>query len=289
MHAAPVPSLARQTRAHYRHELHTLTYVTIDQANGGIIRNLNDEGVAVQAVAPLRPEQRVRLRFELRFPRLRVDAYGHVSWANRSGQCGIRFVDMPAEIRHQINQWIFSNLLEGAARDGGPARSLLAGSVVSILREKNVREENVVRDYPWPESDGLSVSGAPRAAICLEPVLTQPNRVPEMEDESPADDPESESAWLSRPLSGRSLAWLVDGLVVTAALLIFALIFLSITHELPPWPMTVGAATAAAIFIVAAYRTMFIVFGRSSPGVSLAQSVSLENEEKDAEGNGRFR
>ena len=79
MQSATFP--ARQARTHYRHELRTLTYVTLDEANGGIVRNLSHEGVAVQAVAPLRQEQRVRLRFELRFPRLRIDTSGQVSWA----------------------------------------------------------------------------------------------------------------------------------------------------------------------------------------------------------------
>ena len=75
---------ARQARRQYRRELRTLTYITLDQANGGIVRNLNDEGVAVQAVAALRQDQRVRLRFELRFPRLRVETYGQVTWASPS-------------------------------------------------------------------------------------------------------------------------------------------------------------------------------------------------------------
>src|ERR1017187_10977199 len=91
---------ARQARTHYRHELRTLTYVTLDEANGGIIRNMNHEGVAVQAVAALHQQQRVRLRFELRFPRLHVETYGQVSWASPSGQCGIRFVDLPARATH---------------------------------------------------------------------------------------------------------------------------------------------------------------------------------------------
>jgi hypothetical protein len=43
----------------------------------------------------LRPQQRVRLRFELRGPRVRVETYGHVSWAHSSGQCGIRFEELP--------------------------------------------------------------------------------------------------------------------------------------------------------------------------------------------------
>src|ERR1700730_10492441 len=126
---------ARQARTHYRHELRVLTYVTLDEANGGIIRNLNHEGVAVQAVAPLRREQRVRLRFELRFPRLRVEAHGQVTWASPSGQCAIRFVDLPAPTGRQINEWIFSNLLDSVAHDASHPHPVFASSALFIAPE----------------------------------------------------------------------------------------------------------------------------------------------------------
>jgi PilZ domain len=265
---------ARQARSHYRHELRTLTYVTLDEANGGIIRNLNHEGVAVQAVAALRQEQRVRLRFELRFPRLRVETKGQVSWANRSGQCGIRFVDLPASIRRQIDEWIFSNLLDALARDAVHPR-IFGASVASIVREDSAIE------------DGLTLSAAPRPAIRLEPSITKQDDLllPAHREEYPADlvdEPHARVSWLSRPISGRTLAWLADSLVVVAALLLFALIFLSIAHELPPWPFTLATAVAATIFIAATYRTVFALFGGASLGARLAQAASsAEKEEED--------
>src|SRR5260370_37322 len=159
MQSASFP--ARQARSHYRHELRTLTYVTLDEANGGVIRNLNHEGVAVQAVGALRVQQRVRLRFEL--------------------------------------------------------------------------------------------------------------------------------SWLARPISARTLAWLVDSLVVVAALLLFAVIFLSITHELPEWPLTLGAVAAATVFVAAAYWTLFAVFGGPSLGARLAQATSGFDEKEESDGEDRFR
>jgi hypothetical protein len=276
MQAASFP--ARHARTHYRHELRTLTYVTLDDGNGGIIRNLNHEGVAVQAVAALRPEQRVRLRFELRFPRLRVETSGQVSWASPSGRCGIRFVDLPASIRGQINEWIFSNLLDALAREAAHPRSIFGASVVSIAREENVREENIVEQNALAENDGLTLSAAPRAAILLEPGFTDL-----------AGDPYARLNWLSRPLSGRTLSWLVDSLVVTAAVLMFALIFLSIAHELPPWPLTLGAASVAAVFVAAAYRVVFAIFGGPSLGARLAQAVSGVEEGEGGEEAVRIR
>jgi hypothetical protein len=88
-------SPARRARAQHRHELRTLAYVTLDQANGGIVRNLTHSGIGVQVVAAVRPRQQLRVRFELRYPRLQVETRAEVVWATFSGQCGIRFLDMP--------------------------------------------------------------------------------------------------------------------------------------------------------------------------------------------------
>ncbi len=266
---------ARQ-RTHYRHELRTLTYVTLDDANGGIVRNLNQEGVAVQAVVALRPQQRVRLRFELKFPRLRVETSGQVSWASSSGQCGIRFVDLPVRTRHQINEWIFSNLLDAIVRDAAHPRSMFGTSVVSIAGEE--------------ENDGLTLSAPPRPAIRLEAEFTGRDEASVLHHGvDAADDPHAELNWLSQPISGRTLTWLVDSLVVTAALLMFALIFLSIAHELPPWPLTLGTAFAAAVFVAAAYWAVFALLGGPSLGARLAQAVSNAEEKEESEDAVRIR
>src|SRR5271156_1704515 len=108
----------RRARAQHRQNLHALTYVTLDEANGGIVRNLNHEGLAIQAVGALRLQQHVRVRFELRHPRVKIDTLGEVVWADASGQCGIRFLDLSSETVRQINEWILGDLL-----DSIPSRS----------------------------------------------------------------------------------------------------------------------------------------------------------------------
>lgn len=293
MQAISIPP--RQARTHYRHELRTLTYVTLDETNGGIIRNLNHEGVAVQAVAPLHPQQRVQLHFDLKFPRVRVETGGQVCWARSSGQCGIRFVDLPARTSHQINQWIFSNLLDAVARDAGHPRSIsgtsiFGGSVVSILGEDDVGDETALEEE---ENDGLTLSPAPRPAIRLQPSLARRDKAvlqhySEEDLTDAANDPYAQS-WLSQPLSGRTLAWLVDGLIVTAGLFLFALIFLSIAHELPPWSVTLGTFSAAAAFIIAAYWGVSAVFGGPSLGARLAQAAARLQKEEPTDDASRFR
>jgi hypothetical protein len=75
---------------------------------------------------------------------------------------------------------------------------------------------------------------------------------------------------------------------VIAALLLFTLIFLVITHELPAWPLTLGAATAAAAFVVGSYWALFAVFGGASLGVRMAQAALIGEEEEGSEAD-RFR
>jgi hypothetical protein len=281
MHVVSFP--ARQARTHYRQAVRTLTYVTLDAANGGIVRNLNREGVAVQAVAPLRHEQRVRIRFELRFPRLRVDAYGQVSWAGSSGQCGLRFLNLPAQTARQIDQWIFSNLLDAIALDAARDHSIFATLLPAPAVEENIAKEN----------DGLIVSAAPRPAIRIEPDCARnEEQVPAQRREQNLADAARQSDtklnWLSRPISGQTLAWMVDSLVMIAGLLLFAFIFLSITHELPPWPLTVGAASSAAVLIAATYWAVFAMFGGASLGARLADATSAFTQREDEEA-ARFR
>lgn len=251
-------SPARETRTQYRHDLRTLIYVTIDHGNGGIIRNLSHEGIGVQMVAAVRPQQQLRVRFELRSPRVRVETRGEVIWATSPGRCGIRFVDMPPKMTCQINEWIFGNLLEGATLHPERDASMFGGAV----------------------EDGLLLSAAPRKVIEL-PVqeAVQAEIFAAREHDRPELD------WLSQPLSGRSLAWTVDALVLVAAMLLFGLVFLWVTGEAPRWPVRMAAG--AAVAVAGLYWGFFKVFGGGSPGGRLARLAEAD-EEEEARG-ARFR
>ena len=258
MQAGISPSHERQARAKHRHELRTLTYVTLDEANGGIVRNLNHEGIAVQAVAALRPRQQVRVRFELRDPRVRVEARGEVTWATLSGQCGIRFLDMSPRMTRQINQWIFGSLLDGVSLHSEKTGFVFTDSALPVSEE----------------DDGLMVSAARLKVIEL-PV--GPDSLAHVRDGA-AETAPAQLDWLSQPLSGRSLVWTINSLVVVAALLLFALVFLSVTREPPRRPLAVVGV--AAIFVAAFYWGFFQLLGGSSPGARLARLAGCDVEEE---------
>lgn len=286
-------SPARQARAQHRHELRTLTYGTLEQANGGIIRNLSHEGIGVQAVAAVRPRQQLRVRFELRYPRLRVETRGEVMWSTFSGQCGIRFLDLSPRMTRHINEWIFGNLLEGMSLPADRTDSIFVESklVESKLAGSSFRAAKAaVSDVPnaAEQDDGLMISAAPMKAIEL------PTRPEPLETASACEDvaeiaphPPPELDWLSQPLSGRGLAWTVNTLVMVAALLLFALVFLSVTRESPRWPVAMVAG--AAIFVAALYWGFFKIFGGASLGARLARPAGSDFEENEEVRDARFR
>lgn len=105
-------------RAHPRITLRSLAYVKLDHANGGIIRDLTESGIAIQAVGPLEAGQEVVLRFDLLSPRVRVETHGRVSWADPGGQGGIEFSGLPERMRQALRDWILTQMLSAAAISG---------------------------------------------------------------------------------------------------------------------------------------------------------------------------
>ncbi len=267
MHAGV--SAARQIRGQIRHELRSLTYVTLDQANGGIVRNLTHRGIAVQAVNAVVPGQRLRVRFELKNPRLMVAAHGEVMWSTVSGQCGIRFLDLSSRMTRQINEWIFGSLLSGLPPH---ADSRFSGKSLTLVGESE-------------EDDGLMVSAAPVSLIQL-PLRPEQAAINFRIDDEPLAEEAAELDWLSQPLSGRGLAWTVNILTVLAALLLFAFVFLSVIGEPPRWP--VATAIAGAVVVSALYWGFFRVLGGGSLGTRLARLRDLSAEEEE-ERDSRFR
>lgn len=273
-------SSARHARAQHRHELRSLTYLTLDDTNGGVVRNLGQGGIGAQVLAAVRPRERLRVRFELKYPRLRVEVQGEVMWATLSGQCGIRFLDMPPQMGRQIGEWIFGDLLEGISLHADPAESMFAAP--SAAQELPLGE--AVRQSE--QEDGLLVSAAPVKVIEL-----PSRRGPIMPSFAPrqavAEAEPTALDWLSQPLSGRGLVWTIHTLVVFAGLLLFALVFLSINREATPWPISMAAG--AVIVVAGLYWIFFQLFGGTSLGTRLARLAGYPTNEEEQEKAARFR
>ena len=262
-----------------------MTYVTLDQANGGVVRNLTDDGIGLQVVTAVRPRQQMQVRFELRYPKLRVEARGEVIWATFSGQCGIRFLDLSPRMTRQINEWIFGNLLEEISIHADTPGSMFSREELQsspVTKFPDSRSGLAARPI---EDDGLLVSPTPVKVIEL-PTRREPPAVASVSTNKPYVEQESERLdWLSQPLSGRGLAWTIHTLVVIAGLLLFSLVFLSVTREAPRWPLPM--AGGAALVVAVLYWVFFEIFGGSSLGARLERLAGYHQD--DEEVDARFR
>src|SRR5438034_8998016 len=116
--AYPEAALAPRRRQYPRYTLRSLAYVKLDQGNGGIVRDLTESGIAIQAVAPMQPGQEISLRFDLLSPRVRVETRGRVAWADSNGQSGIQFDPLPVRLQKSIRDWLLLQMLSAASVSG---------------------------------------------------------------------------------------------------------------------------------------------------------------------------
>lgn len=281
-------SPARHARAQHRYELRTLTYLTLDDANGGVIRNVTHGGIGAQVVTAVRPRQQLRVRFELRYPRLRVEARAEVVWATFSGQCGLRFLDLPPEITRQLNTWIFGDLLEEVSLRLDPCDSIFSIPAFETAKLPRSSPASGHETNVATVDDGLLVSPASVKVIELPPrmemssVETVAERFPRL-----SQAVSSQLDWLSQPLSSRGLEWTIHTMVVIAGVLLFGLVFLAITQEAPEWPLSM--AVGAALVVAALYWGFFQILGGDSLGSRLARSAGFPEDDEDPEEDMRFR
>ena len=109
-----------ERRGKVRHPLGALAYLDIGTDNGGIVVDLSEDGLGLQAVAPLFGQREVNLRIQLPHSEGRIETAAQIVWLSASSRlAGARFVGMSAGARTLIHNWIGSHGLNSAVA-GGP-------------------------------------------------------------------------------------------------------------------------------------------------------------------------
>jgi len=84
-------------------------YVELGGTNGGIVVNISETGMAVAAAEPLADDYLPSIRFLLPSSGQSIEISAQIMWlAESKKNAGIRFVDLTAEARNQISNWIAS-------------------------------------------------------------------------------------------------------------------------------------------------------------------------------------
>ena len=105
------PSAAKtERRRKYRKRPLTLVYVELAATNGGMMRDLSEEGFALRAMMPLHAGEKTPFSFSLN-ESARIEGEGEILWTEENGRvAGIRFGQISTLARTQIHDWLSGTL-----------------------------------------------------------------------------------------------------------------------------------------------------------------------------------
>ena len=96
-----------ERRTHVRRRVLSLEYIDLGSSNGGILLNLSEGGMYVQAVASLSADDIPQIGFRLPDSGYLVKTDAKIAWVGESKKdAGIRFLNLPEEARLKIREWV---------------------------------------------------------------------------------------------------------------------------------------------------------------------------------------
>src|SRR6266852_7865493 len=101
--------MAPERRHALRQKVNTPAFTSFDGVTGGMILDLSEEGMAMQAQSPLEANSLVPLHLSLGEPAVYLETTGYVAWADALGRAGVRFSDLPDEARARLREWLTVN------------------------------------------------------------------------------------------------------------------------------------------------------------------------------------
>ena len=86
----------------------------------GILLDLSEDGMDVLAAQPLCPGARISAQFNLPDGNTEIQGSGEIAWASPNGQAGVRFIDLPDNLRATLKTWVAANAPEIPPPDPEP-------------------------------------------------------------------------------------------------------------------------------------------------------------------------
>jgi TonB family protein len=144
--SSPISIPASDRRAHPRQRIRSLAYVHLGESNGGIVLNLSESGIAVQAAEALDADEGpLAMRIEIPRSRKRLEVTGEIVWVGESRkEAGLRFVDLSEEALKRIRSWMAREESPGTA-----AEQTEDEAETPVVRAAEARAESVVTPETW--------------------------------------------------------------------------------------------------------------------------------------------
>jgi TonB family protein len=152
-----------ESRARPRVKVHSLAYVELGEGNAGLILNISETGMAVQAVQMLSSDRFPRIQFRLPKTDTLIEASGKLIWQIKSKkEVGIEFVGLSDPARAAIGKWIAAERLrQSSAAPVEQSKPLPGPGIQSDDQLKPREEKQGPRFAPLPVSTPVSSSDEP--------------------------------------------------------------------------------------------------------------------------------
>jgi TonB family protein len=150
-------SLSRERRLRVRRSPLALTCVTLAESDVGIVANISETGMGLTSANPLRENCWSHLC--IRLPQLygAIATHAEIVWMTESKkEAGVRFVDLPNEVREQIRMWVSlaprnRKSQEREERPCNVGDHLSAASTVAAMPPRPATGESVPQSWPLTE------------------------------------------------------------------------------------------------------------------------------------------
>src|SRR5271155_744714 len=171
--SGPVAVPASDRRAHPRQRIRSLAYVHLGEGNGGIILNISEGGIAVQAAEALdESEGVIAMRIEIPRSRKRLEVRGEIMWVGESRkEAGLRFVDPQEDALRRIRSWMARE--ESPGTESGESEEDVEAPAVRVAEERaetvDAEESSARRDEPAAQGEELAAQGGDPSREIEEP------------------------------------------------------------------------------------------------------------------------
>jgi CheY-like chemotaxis protein len=148
---AAIALIKRERRTSFRVPVQLPVKLRVESATEemeGILLDLSEDGLDVLASQPLCPAATIHARFALPDQDTELDVRGEVAWANPNGESGVRYTDIPANLRQTLREWVIANAAEILPEDPEPVS-------VCRLSDLSLGGCYVETESPFPERSGI--------------------------------------------------------------------------------------------------------------------------------------
>jgi CheY-like chemotaxis protein len=146
---AAIALIKRERRTSFRVPVQLPVKLRVENGSEmeGILLDLSEDGLDVLASQPLCPAAKVNARFILPDQEAEIDVRGEVAWANPNGESGVRYTDIPENLRCSLREWVIKNAAE-VPEDPEPVS-------VCRLSDLSLGGCYVETESPFPERSGI--------------------------------------------------------------------------------------------------------------------------------------